>query len=51
MVYHPVKGHHHFPYEGQFVLLHHTLVTIAPSCDITLPDAPVRGAVTDSPSF
>jgi len=50
-VYHPVKGHHHFPYEGQSVLLQSALVTIPVDDDTTPDPAAVIGAVIDSPSF
>jgi len=47
-VYHPVKGHHHFPYDGQSVLLHRALVTTP----VGAPDAAVvRGPVIASPAF
>jgi hypothetical protein len=51
MSYHPVKGHHHFPYDAQSTLSHKALVW-TPCEDITTPDAAVvRGAVTVSPAY
>jgi len=51
VVYHPVKGHHHFPYEGQSVLSQSELEVTTPFDDIPTPIAAVIGAVIDSPSF
>ena len=47
-IYHPVKGHHHFPYDGQSVLSHKALATTP----VGAPEAAVvSGPVIASPAF